>query len=403
MPPRGQGPRLWRRRARRDAQGRVTHPAVWIIRDGSHQESTGCGAADRGGAEIQLAAYITRKHVDEAAQGQRSPSETPVADVLAVYGRDVAGGHASPAATSAFIGALLDFFGEDTLSRINGARCRAYVKQRESESTARRELEVLRAAVNHYHKEGLVSAAVRVVLPKKRPPRDRWLTRQEAARLLLSAWRYRELQKGVATLRRPRRHVARFIVVGLYAGRRAGAIVEAALQPTAGRGWVDTERGVFHPRPRIVQTKKRQPAVPLPRRLVAHLRRWKRMGQRYVIEWNGEPISRMAKSFRQTVKAAQLDADVTPHTLRHTSATWMMQRGADPWAASGYLGMSLETLLRVYGHHHPEHLKGAWGVFDRPGGEAKSATGSATGTRGRKANKGGHGGAKTRVRRRSPS
>ncbi len=34
-----------------------------------------------------------------------------------------------------------------------------------------------------------------------------------------------------------------------------------------------------------------------------------------------------------------------------------MQRGVDLWEAAGVLGMSLETLERNYGHHHPEHLK----------------------------------------------
>jgi hypothetical protein len=36
-----------------------------------------------------------------------------------------------------------------------------------------------------------------------------------------------------------------------------------------------------------------------------------------------------------------------------------MQRGADPWQAAGYLGMSLEVLLNTYGHHHPDYLSDA--------------------------------------------
>src|SRR6185295_6060016 len=36
-----------------------------------------------------------------------------------------------------------------------------------------------------------------------------------------------------------------------------------------------------------------------------------------------------------------------------------MQRGADPWKASGFLGMSVEVLLDTYGHHHPEFLREA--------------------------------------------
>src|SRR5262249_58700171 len=36
-----------------------------------------------------------------------------------------------------------------------------------------------------------------------------------------------------------------------------------------------------------------------------------------------------------------------------------MQNGVDKWDAAGFLGMSVEMLDRVYGHHHPEHLRGA--------------------------------------------
>lgn len=66
--------------------------------------------------------------------------------------------------------------------------------------------------------------------------------------------------------------------------------------------------------------------------------------------------------------------NVTPHTLRHTAETWLMQRGADPWQAAGYLGMSLETLLRVYDHQHPDHLQDAVNkIAARPAKERKKA------------------------------
>lgn len=292
--------------------------------------------------------------------------------MLGLYAREKAPEHARPHETAQRFEALLDFFGEMKLSHINGSSCRAYVKKRSTSGAARRELEDLRSAINHYHREGHVRKIVKVTLPPRAPARERWLSRAEAAKLLRAAWRYREMQRGTETLRYTRRHVARFILVALYAGRRAGAIVEAALQPSSDRGWIDLTRGVFFPRARRALSKKRQPPIVLPRRLLAHMRRWKRAGQRHVVEWNGAPIGRMAKAFRSTVKDAGLSTDVTPHVLRHTSATWLMQRAADPWAAAGYLGLSLETLVRVYGHHHPDHLKGAWSVFDRPGGEPRA-------------------------------
>ena len=36
-----------------------------------------------------------------------------------------------------------------------------------------------------------------------------------------------------------------------------------------------------------------------------------------------------------------------------------MQAGVDKWEAAGFLGMSVEMLDRVYGHHHPDHLRQA--------------------------------------------
>jgi integrase len=52
-------------------------------------------------------------------------------------------------------------------------------------------------------------------------------------------------------------------------------------------------------------------------------------------------------------------ASRTPHTLRHTAATWLMQRGVPIWEAAGFLGMSPEVLQQTYGHHHPDYLHGA--------------------------------------------
>jgi integrase len=117
--------------------------------------------------------------------------------------------------------------------------CRRYAAQRSTDAAARRELEDLRAAINYHRREGLCSQIVEVVLPRERPARDRWLTRSEAARLILAAWRYREVQKGKATDRRSRQHIAKFILVALYTGTRASAVCGAALGAMMGRGWID--------------------------------------------------------------------------------------------------------------------------------------------------------------------
>lgn len=357
--PRSKGPRLWLRRRR----GRKS---AWVIRDGSYQKSTGRVAHDIVGAERALAAYLASKHVTGLRRSARDPDQIPVADVLTIYLTDIVPRHSRPKETKGRIKALDRYFGDKMLSDVTGEACRKYAAQRSTDAAARRELEDLRAAINHHRHEGLCNKVVEVVLPPERPPRERWLTRSEVARLIWSAWRYREIQQGKPTDRRSRQHIARFILVAVYTGTRTSAVCTAALQPTAGHGWIDLDRGVFYRRPPgRRETKKRQPPVPIPDQLLAHLRRWKRRGQRFAVEWNGKPVTSIDKAFANVVAHAQLGNDTTPHVLRHTAATWLMQAGTDMWEAAGYLGMTIETLSHRYGHHHPDHLAGAKHAFTR--------------------------------------
>jgi len=367
MPARSKGARLWFREARRNKRGHITHPAVYVIRDGEYQESTECGADDLVGANKKLEAYLNKKHTASIAQKKnvRDPAEIPIADVLNLYAQKVVPETGRPKENEQKITRLLDYFGDKQLSDINGDSCRAFTASRSTPLAAREDLVVLRAAINFHREEGHCEKIVSVVLPEKAVARERWCEPDEIAKLLRAAWHYREVQKGQPTGRRSRKHVAKFILVGIYTGTRAGAICAAALQPTIGHGWIDLKRGVFYRRPEGErETKKKKPPVPLPKRLLTHLRRWHAAGQRFVVEWNGEPVKDCDKAFRNVAIAAGLP-DVTPHILRHTAATWMMQAGTDKWEAAGYLGMSVETLERHYGHHHPDFLKKAVNAFDR--------------------------------------
>jgi len=132
--------------------------------------------------------------------------------------------------------------------------------------------------------------------------------------------------------------------------------------PTVGRGHVDLERGVFYRRAiGRRKTKKGQPPVKLPPRLLAHMRRWAARGlsRKAVVEWNCKPVASVRKGFEAAVRAADLGADVTPHILRHTCATWLMQGGVDLWHAAGFLGMTVQQLEAGYGHHHPDYQEQA--------------------------------------------
>jgi integrase len=146
-------------------------------------------------------------------------------------------------------------------------------------------------------------------------------------------------------------------LLGIYTGTRSGALL--ALE------WkrIDLQQGVLLRRAYgQAESKKRAPPVRLGRRILAHLRRWRWLDPelcRFVCHYDGKHVRKLRRSWDTAVRKAGLGPDVIPHTLRHTRATWLMQRGIDPWEASGHLGMSVEMLMRVYGHHHPDTQKRA--------------------------------------------
>lgn len=307
----------------------------WVIRDGPHFVRTGCAESERAGAEKRLAAYLGQKHRPE-----RSPCPL-IADVLHAYASEHLP-HTDAAKNSAYnVESLSEWWATKRTDDITAKNCRAYTAAK-SPAAARRDLEVLRAALRYWHEQyGPLASLPAVVLPDKPEPRERWLTRVEAARLLRAA--------------RHTPHLARFILLGLYTGSRSGTLLALRWD------WLDLSAGVMRRRPLgMAESKKRTPPVRLGRRILAHLRRWRRLDPcPLVCHYNGKGVQKMRRSWRTAVRKAKLDAAVTPHTLRHTRATWLMQAGVDLWEAAGHLGMSPETLQRVYGKHSPDFQKRA--------------------------------------------
>jgi integrase len=371
MPQRSKGARLQLRAARYRA-GKLTHQATWIIRDGKGYHATGCAQREVAAAEHALKDYIATKYAP--SRKEQDLEKIPVADVLSIFIDDRPDLYVDNPDAQKYlsrVARLKDFWGMKMLSEVTGETCRAYQKHRGNQGGSRRDLEDLRAAIEHHADEGLHRGVVRITLPKKGQRRERWLTRAEAAKLIWTCWRAHEIQtvhrgpmKGqkIATDKRPLRHLARFILIGIYSGTRAGAIASASPIAAIGRSYVDLDRGVYYRRPQGKQeTNKRQPPMPIPPRLLAHLRRWKarKIIAQHFVEFNGAGVASVKTAFARAVALAGLGPGVSPHTLRHTAATWLMQNGTDPWQAAGYLGMSVKTLLEVYGHHHPEYLKDA--------------------------------------------
>lgn len=323
MPRRSAGPRLWLDKGRQQ----------WAIRDGAKFIRTGCGAIDRGEAEKQLQAYIGKKHTP-------TPSGDPLIDeVLAAYGTEQAPTSSRPRDIGYYLANLLRFWSGVRVSEITARKCRAYAS---SKTGTINDLKYLKAAVRYWHREyGPLASIPAIVLPKPHEPRDRWLTRSEAARLLWAARRNQALK--------------RFILLGLYTGSRSNVILSLQWD------WLDLQAGTMRRRQRGEAEKgnKRRPPVRLGKRLLAHLRRWRDMDGPHISQFTrivGLSKPQVRRAWAKCREEAGV-GDATPHTLRHTRATWLMQAGVPIWEAAGHLGMTPAVLQRVYGHHHPDFQK----------------------------------------------
>jgi integrase len=370
MSRRAEGARLYLEAAR-VRRGKV-EPARYIIRDGEFRRRLPFTEAQVKQAQQALAEYILDKR-DTRTKRNCDPASFQVADALTTYLDDIIGeieNEARKREAQRRIERLNEGFRGKMVADVNKATVTAYTKSRGKVAAARRELEDLRAAINYAHESGYLSAVVKFPLPEKSLPRTRWLTRQEAARLVRTAWRMRQKWNGATTDRATGHHLVRFILVALYTGTRSGAICGASVVPAIGRGRIDLDEGTFIRRPsgaKINRKNKNANPVRLNPRLLAHLRRWHRMGlmKTAVVEWNGEPVKRIKKAFATACRLAGLEG-VTPHTLRHTATTWLLQRGVIKDEVAGYVGMSRAVLESTYGHHSPSHQHEAVNALLRP-------------------------------------
>jgi integrase len=309
----------------------------WTIRDGAHFVRTGCATGEVADAERILADYIAQKY-----EPQRSPAP-PVADILLAYLRDKVPTMKSRS-NKYNISNLAAWWGDKTLDEVTAANCRKYAATK-TQSAARADLEKLAAAIHYWHTEyGPLDKIPQVWKPPKPESRDRWLTRKQAARFL---WETRRTE-----------HLKRFVLLGLYTGSRSGVIRDLEWS------WIDLERGTMRRRsPRTNETKnKRTPPIPIPRKLLHFLQRWQRADagrSKYVVHYNGAQIKRDVQTAWRNAKTRAGLPWLHPHILRHTRATWMVQKGVTPWQAAGYLGMTVRVLEATYGHHSPEYLREA--------------------------------------------
>ena len=294
--------------------------------------------------------------------------EVKLADVLQRYAADKIGSVHNPKRMLQRIERLNEFFGnKNMIGGATGEVCRSFVVGR-GPVAARRELEILQAAINHWLKEaGQQKSNVSIWMPSNPRPREQWFTRKEAALMLLTIWRAKRRNPATKLDERMNEHLARFFLIALYTGTRSSAVFGLRWMPSTDNGWVDLENGlIYREGQRSKRSNKRQTPVKIPPRLLSHLKRWQQQDHSlagYVVSFNGKPVKSVKTAWNTSKKAAGIPVSHTPHTLRHTRATWLMQRGTPIWEAASSLGMTVQQLERSYGHHHPNFQEAAANAF----------------------------------------
>lgn len=308
----------------------------WYVRGQRKRHST--GEADRDKAEEYKQEFENR-------QKRRAVSRL-IDDVLDDYQNEHAPHVSKPSDIANCVLNLLTFFEDLSVDEVTKGKCQEYAllrKKQVSNATIRKDLEILRAALNHDKREGRIKDVPYVWMPDKGEAKDRWLTRKEVAALLRAA-------------RKQTFHLPWFILLSLYSGQRK----QAVLNLTWDR--VDLDKGLINWQ-YGKRTNKRRPRQPMPDELKMYLRYLSQYGTRgFVLHIDGRQIGDIKKSLSTALKQAGI-TKASSHTLKHTSITWMMQNGTPPWLVAGFTGTSLQTIMNTYGHHAPDYMEEARSSF----------------------------------------
>ena len=215
-----------------------------------------------------------------------------------------------------------------------------------SAGTLRREFNVLRAALRQAWKDGYLLKPPAIDPPADSTPRDQFLTKVEARKLL-------------AACVTP--HVRVFLALALFTGARKGSILSLTWDQ------VNFQTGMinFHELGRRI-TNKRRSIVPINASLLPELKTAHFMRQSdYVVEYNGKPVpTGLRWSFRRLCERAGLNWVPTPHHLKHSVASWFAMERVPINQAADWLATDPVTLRRVYRKFDPAYLRSVGTALD---------------------------------------
>lgn len=305
----------------------------YIVWSDGRSRRASTGTTDKGQAEATLARFEAK---------QNAPPERPTSD-------DIINGYLDSLKDRRWfqnreyeMRAMRRSFGRVPPELVSAVLVRAHIRRRlavgVARSTVDRELRAFRACLSWGMKNGWIDKAPYIETPGGSPPRDRWLTRAEAGALVLGCRDH---------------HIRLFVLVALHTGARTRAILDLTWDR------VDLDRGVVLYPPAAVRSRKRTAVVPLTETLAGELGQARAVAQsRWVIEYKGQSVGSIKTGFRAAVRRSGI-AHCTPHDLRRTCATWMVQDGIPLAKVARFLGDSEEMIEKVYGHHSPDYLRDA--------------------------------------------
>lgn len=321
--------------------------AVPIQRD-ENGERTGryrLGVHQRDGIEAcraKFIAYVRSREVQELA------TDTTIAKVFEGYCKYLrTEGKAEVPAITVWkhLGRHFGFLVPDDMS---DELCHAYAVEREkagaSPGTIWTELNRLSCALNWAYKKRVIPRKISVWQPLK----------PEGKKNVLSVKQVLALYDQCLMP-----HMQLFVLVTVMGGGpRSGAVLELEWDR------VDLEKGTINfKKEKQVSVlhkghKKHRAKVPMTDTLRTTLQQHKELAVTpFVIEYAGTRVQSVKKAFAAACRRAGIE-DCTPHTLRHTVATWLDEEGEDSKRIAQVLGhLDPKTTQKIYTHTREHALK----------------------------------------------